>query len=70
MTLEQQIMKDLNISQTTAHSLAERIGRGTLAVETQLLRMEQQGRVTHRTICDGRLIVWMPSKAQKGAGDE
>jgi len=65
MTIETQIINDLHVSQSTAHSIAGRLNRSVDGINTMLLRMEKDGRVTRRTICDGRLTVWLPSRAQK-----
>lgn len=65
MTLENHILNDLAISQTTASALASRLEKKISTVETQLIRMEKEGTVRRKPICDGRLIVWQLAKAQK-----
>lgn len=65
MSMEDQIIKDLAVSQTTSSALALRLKLRTTTVETHLLKMEQAGTVRRKPICDGRLIVWTLSRAQK-----
>ena len=69
MTLQDEIMVDLAISPTTAHSLAARLNQHIDVVTAQLVRMGKDRMIMQREICDGRLIVWQPIRAKKGAAE-
>jgi len=58
MTLSTQILNDLHVGPSTAHALADRMKKSTESIRLQLIRMEKEGAVRHRPICDGTLIVW------------
>jgi predicted ArsR family transcriptional regulator len=65
MTLATQILNDLHVGPSTAHALADRMKKSTESIRLQLIRMEKEGAVRHRPICDGKLIVWYVKKNEQ-----
>jgi Mn-dependent DtxR family transcriptional regulator len=58
MTLEQRICNDLKAGQSTADAIAQRMAVSLPAVTVTLERMQREGVVITKPICDGRLHVW------------
>lgn len=58
MTLSALILRDSQEGQSTATALADRMKKPVEAIQLQLTRMEKDGEVHQRQICEGSLTVW------------